>query len=138
MVNFIYSNTSFPHEAAAHVTGAVVPRGSHPGRGRPVYGSVLSVSASGGDARFSSLPAPDPSAARGRGFLTIESGPPQAASSSPSTVCGGAEQLGSPSRVSFSSDAHRLHHVSSLAWLDEHTLVTTSHDASVKEWTISY
>uniref|UniRef100_A0A8D1UPN0 WD repeat-containing protein 1 n=1 Tax=Sus scrofa TaxID=9823 RepID=A0A8D1UPN0_PIG len=35
-------------------------------------------------------------------------------------------------------DAHRLHHVSSLAWLDEHTLVTTSHDASVKEWTISY
>lgn len=35
-------------------------------------------------------------------------------------------------------DAHRLHHVSSLAWLDERTLVTTSHDASVKEWTISY
>ncbi|EHB03648.1 WD repeat-containing protein 1 [Heterocephalus glaber] len=35
-------------------------------------------------------------------------------------------------------DAHRLHHVSSLAWLDEHTLVTTSHDASVKEWTITY
>ncbi|KAG8505857.1 WD repeat-containing protein 1 [Galemys pyrenaicus] len=35
-------------------------------------------------------------------------------------------------------DAHRLHHVSSLAWLDEHTLVTTSHDASVKEWTIAY
>ncbi|CAM4662977.1 unnamed protein product [Lepidochelys kempii] len=35
-------------------------------------------------------------------------------------------------------DAHRLHHVSSLAWLDEHTLVTTSHDASVKEWSISY
>ncbi|KAF5927016.1 hypothetical protein HPG69_001649 [Diceros bicornis minor] len=30
-------------------------------------------------------------------------------------------------------DAHRLHHVSSLAWLDEHTLVTTSHDASVKD-----
>ncbi|KAK1346057.1 hypothetical protein QTO34_008526 [Cnephaeus nilssonii] len=28
-------------------------------------------------------------------------------------------------------DAHRLHHVSSLAWLDEHTLVTTSHDASL-------
>lgn len=39
---------------------------------------------------------------------------------------------------SFSPDAHRLHHVSSLAWLDEHTLVTTSHDASVKEWTIAY
>ncbi|XP_062838145.1 WD repeat-containing protein 1 isoform X1 [Anolis carolinensis] len=35
-------------------------------------------------------------------------------------------------------DPHRLHHVSSLAWLDEHTLVTTSHDASVKEWSISY
>nr|XP_020670340.1 WD repeat-containing protein 1 isoform X2 [Pogona vitticeps] len=35
-------------------------------------------------------------------------------------------------------DAHRLHHVSSLAWLDEHTLVTTSHDASVKEWSVSY
>uniref|UniRef100_A0A7M4E813 WD repeat domain 1 n=1 Tax=Crocodylus porosus TaxID=8502 RepID=A0A7M4E813_CROPO len=35
-------------------------------------------------------------------------------------------------------DAHRLHHVSSVAWLDEHTLVTTSHDASVKEWSISY
>ncbi|TFK05963.1 B-cell lymphoma 6 protein [Platysternon megacephalum] len=35
-------------------------------------------------------------------------------------------------------DAHRLHHVSSLAWLDEHTLITTSHDASVKEWSISY
>lgn len=38
----------------------------------------------------------------------------------------------------FFPDAHRLHHVSSLAWLDEHTLVTTSHDASVKEWTITY
>ncbi|KAK9399046.1 WD repeat-containing protein 1 [Crotalus adamanteus] len=35
-------------------------------------------------------------------------------------------------------DAHRLHHISGLAWLDEHTLVTTSHDASVKEWSISY
>ncbi|KAJ6659379.1 hypothetical protein lerEdw1_019111 [Lerista edwardsae] len=35
-------------------------------------------------------------------------------------------------------DSHRLHHVSSLAWLDEHTLVTTSHDASVKEWSVSY
>lgn len=33
-------------------------------------------------------------------------------------------------------DAHRLHHVSGLAWLDEHTLVTTSHDASVKQWTL--
>uniref|UniRef100_A0A3Q3B7L4 WD repeat domain 1 n=1 Tax=Kryptolebias marmoratus TaxID=37003 RepID=A0A3Q3B7L4_KRYMA len=35
-------------------------------------------------------------------------------------------------------DAHRLHHVSGLAWLDEHTLVTTSHDASVKQWTVTY
>ncbi|KAM9409711.1 WD repeat-containing protein 1 [Pholidichthys leucotaenia] len=33
-------------------------------------------------------------------------------------------------------DCHRLHHVSALYWLDEHTLVTTSHDASVKVWTI--
>ncbi|MCI4385360.1 hypothetical protein PGIGA_G00049550 [Pangasianodon gigas] len=33
-------------------------------------------------------------------------------------------------------DAHRLHHISSLAWLDEHTLVTTSHDACVKQWTL--
>uniref|UniRef100_A0A3B4Z011 WD repeat domain 1 n=1 Tax=Stegastes partitus TaxID=144197 RepID=A0A3B4Z011_9TELE len=35
-------------------------------------------------------------------------------------------------------DCHRLHHVSGLAWIDEHTLVTTSHDASVKQWTITY
>ncbi|OBS75449.1 hypothetical protein A6R68_13976 [Neotoma lepida] len=35
-------------------------------------------------------------------------------------------------------DAHWLHRVSSLAWLDKHTLVTTSHDVSVKEWTITY
>ncbi|XP_063329220.1 WD repeat-containing protein 1 [Pelmatolapia mariae] len=35
-------------------------------------------------------------------------------------------------------DAHRLHHVSGLAWIDAHTLVTTSHDASVKQWTITY
>uniref|UniRef100_A0A3B3CYQ9 WD repeat domain 1 n=1 Tax=Oryzias melastigma TaxID=30732 RepID=A0A3B3CYQ9_ORYME len=35
-------------------------------------------------------------------------------------------------------DSHRLHHVSSLAWIDEHTLATTSHDASVKLWTITY
>ncbi|XP_046721676.1 WD repeat-containing protein 1 isoform X1 [Silurus meridionalis] len=33
-------------------------------------------------------------------------------------------------------DSHRLHHVSGLAWLDERTLVTTSHDACVKQWTI--
>ncbi|XP_034095505.1 WD repeat-containing protein 1 [Gymnodraco acuticeps] len=35
-------------------------------------------------------------------------------------------------------DTHRLHHVSGLAWVDEHTLVTTSHDASIKQWTIKY
>lgn len=38
----------------------------------------------------------------------------------------------------FVADAHRLHHVSGLAWIDAHTLVTTSHDASVKQWTITY
>ncbi|XP_075714239.1 WD repeat-containing protein 1 [Rhinoderma darwinii] len=35
-------------------------------------------------------------------------------------------------------DTHRLHHVSGLAWLDEHTLVTVSHDSCVKQWTVSY
>ncbi|KAM9362415.1 WD repeat-containing protein 1 [Symphorus nematophorus] len=35
-------------------------------------------------------------------------------------------------------DTHRLHHVSSLAWVDKHTLVTASHDASVKQWTIKF
>uniref|UniRef100_A0A8C8CZF0 WD repeat domain 1 n=1 Tax=Oncorhynchus tshawytscha TaxID=74940 RepID=A0A8C8CZF0_ONCTS len=35
-------------------------------------------------------------------------------------------------------DAHRLHHVSGLAWIDEHTLVTTSHDASIKQWTLKF
>lgn len=35
-------------------------------------------------------------------------------------------------------DTHRLHHVSSLAWIDQNTLVTASHDASVKQWTITY
>ncbi|XP_042358308.1 WD repeat-containing protein 1 [Plectropomus leopardus] len=35
-------------------------------------------------------------------------------------------------------DTHRLHHVSGLAWVDEHTLVTTSHDACVKQWTIQF
>ncbi|XP_035388007.1 WD repeat-containing protein 1 [Electrophorus electricus] len=33
-------------------------------------------------------------------------------------------------------DAHRLHHVSGLAWLDKHTLVTTSHDSCVKQWAL--
>ncbi|XP_072315629.1 WD repeat-containing protein 1 [Eucyclogobius newberryi] len=35
-------------------------------------------------------------------------------------------------------DSHRLHHVSGLAWVDAHTLVTTSHDANIKQWTITY
>ncbi|XP_008319239.1 WD repeat-containing protein 1 [Cynoglossus semilaevis] len=35
-------------------------------------------------------------------------------------------------------DTHRLHHISSLAWINENTLVTTSHDASIKQWTIKY
>ncbi|GCC26394.1 WD repeat-containing protein 1 [Chiloscyllium punctatum] len=35
-------------------------------------------------------------------------------------------------------ECHRLYHISGIAWLDEHTLVTTSHDASVKQWTITY
>uniref|UniRef100_UPI003AAF73FE WD repeat-containing protein 1 isoform X2 n=1 Tax=Centroberyx gerrardi TaxID=166262 RepID=UPI003AAF73FE len=35
-------------------------------------------------------------------------------------------------------DTHRLHHVSGLAWIDEHTLVTASHDASVKQWTVKF
>lgn len=35
-------------------------------------------------------------------------------------------------------DTHRLYHVSGMGWLDEHTLVTTSHDACVKQWTITY
>lgn len=35
-------------------------------------------------------------------------------------------------------DAHRLHHVNGLAWADANTLVTTSHDGSVKQWTIRY
>lgn len=38
----------------------------------------------------------------------------------------------------ISTDTHRMHHVSGLAWVDEHTLVTTSHDASVKQWTLTY
>lgn len=40
--------------------------------------------------------------------------------------------------VFVSADAHRLHHVSGLAWIDAHTLVTTSHDASIKQWTVTY
>ncbi|XP_078534599.1 WD repeat-containing protein 1 [Lissotriton helveticus] len=36
------------------------------------------------------------------------------------------------------TDAHRMHHVSALAWLDEHTLTSVSHDACVKQWTITF
>lgn len=34
------------------------------------------------------------------------------------------------------ADSHRLHHVSGLAWLNPNTLVTTSHDSCVKQWTL--
>ncbi|KAM3621088.1 uncharacterized protein V6R79_005943 [Siganus canaliculatus] len=43
-----------------------------------------------------------------------------------------------PEKRTKLADAHRLHHVSGLAWIDEHTLVTTSHDACVKQWTITF
>ncbi|KAM4809011.1 WD repeat-containing protein 1 [Rhinophrynus dorsalis] len=35
-------------------------------------------------------------------------------------------------------DTHRLHHVTGLAWLDEHTLTTVSLDACVKQWKITF
>uniref|UniRef100_A0A674N023 WD repeat domain 1 n=1 Tax=Takifugu rubripes TaxID=31033 RepID=A0A674N023_TAKRU len=35
-------------------------------------------------------------------------------------------------------DAHRLHHISSLAWIDENTLATSSPDACVKQWIIKF
>ncbi|GCB62229.1 hypothetical protein scyTo_0013042 [Scyliorhinus torazame] len=35
-------------------------------------------------------------------------------------------------------DAHRLYHINCIAWLDEHTLVSSSPDACVKQWTITY
>ena len=38
----------------------------------------------------------------------------------------------------MSADTHRLHHVSDLAWIDGHTLVTGSHDACIKQWTLKY
>ncbi|XP_067894170.1 WD repeat-containing protein 1 [Heterodontus francisci] len=46
--------------------------------------------------------------------------------------------LNDPNKRFKIPDTHRLYHVSSVAWLDEHTLVTTSHDACVKQWTITY
>lgn len=36
------------------------------------------------------------------------------------------------------ADAHRMHHITGLAWIDAHTLVTTSPDANIKQWTIKY
>ncbi|XP_068598308.1 WD repeat-containing protein 1 [Brachionichthys hirsutus] len=35
-------------------------------------------------------------------------------------------------------EPHRMHHVVSVAWLDAKTLVTTSHDAVIKQWTVPY
>lgn len=46
--------------------------------------------------------------------------------------------LSDPDKRIKMPDTHRLHHISSLAWIDAHTLVTTSHDASIKQWTINY
>lgn len=46
--------------------------------------------------------------------------------------------IASTSLLVLLADTHRLHHVSSLAWVDDHTLVTVSHDATVKQWTITY
>uniref|UniRef100_A0A8C4NE88 WD repeat domain 1 n=1 Tax=Eptatretus burgeri TaxID=7764 RepID=A0A8C4NE88_EPTBU len=36
------------------------------------------------------------------------------------------------------TDAHRMYHISSLAWLNAHILVTTSQDTTIKQWTINY
>lgn len=36
------------------------------------------------------------------------------------------------------SDTHRLYHIGCIVWLDEHTLVTASHDACIKQWIITY
>ncbi|XP_067845802.1 WD repeat-containing protein 1 [Heptranchias perlo] len=46
--------------------------------------------------------------------------------------------LNNPNKRFKISDTHRLYHVSCIAWLDEHTLVTTSHDACVKQWSITF
>uniref|UniRef100_A0A8C9YDG0 WD repeat domain 1 n=1 Tax=Sander lucioperca TaxID=283035 RepID=A0A8C9YDG0_SANLU len=46
--------------------------------------------------------------------------------------------VGDPDNRIKLADTHRLHHVSGLAWVNEHTLVTTSHDASIKQWTVKY
>ncbi|XP_064199929.1 WD repeat-containing protein 1 [Anguilla rostrata] len=46
--------------------------------------------------------------------------------------------LSNPDKRIKIQDAHRLHHVSSLSWLNENTLVTTSHDACVKQWTVKF
>ncbi|XP_034023024.1 WD repeat-containing protein 1 isoform X2 [Thalassophryne amazonica] len=36
------------------------------------------------------------------------------------------------------TEPHRLYHISSMAWLDENTIVTTAYDGTVKQWTIKY
>ncbi|KAJ8269323.1 hypothetical protein COCON_G00119300 [Conger conger] len=46
--------------------------------------------------------------------------------------------INDPDKRNKISDAHRLHHISGLAWLDKNTLVTTSHDSCVKQWTIKF
>ncbi|XP_072262540.1 WD repeat-containing protein 1 isoform X1 [Pyxicephalus adspersus] len=46
--------------------------------------------------------------------------------------------LSDPDKRIKMPDTHRLHHVTALAWLDEHTLATVSHDACVKQWTVTY
>ena len=80
-----------------------------------------------------------PMNSRPTGFLQACCWCRRSASPAPGRRGGGSGDTGPSFRApSFFPDAHRLHHVSSLAWLDERTLVTTSHDASVKEWTITY
>ncbi|CAI9544827.1 unnamed protein product [Staurois parvus] len=46
--------------------------------------------------------------------------------------------LSDPDKRIKMPDTHRLHHVTGLSWLDEHTLVTVSHDSCVKQWTVAY
>ncbi|XP_073466213.1 WD repeat-containing protein 1 [Aquarana catesbeiana] len=46
--------------------------------------------------------------------------------------------LSDPDKRVKMPDTHRLHHVTGLSWLDENTLVTVSHDACVKQWTVTY
>ncbi|XP_077459914.1 WD repeat-containing protein 1 [Stigmatopora argus] len=46
--------------------------------------------------------------------------------------------IGDPDKRIKLPDCHKLHHVSGLSWIDANNLVTTSHDASIKQWTIAY